>query len=252
MDLLPPHFRKTQEEHPDFSEYQEEGGNGLHGFHSHLYPESEMRKDLACYYGMTSLLDREVGRILEALDRLGLSDNTLVVFTTDHGHFLGEHGLFAKGAFHYEELVRVPMLARLPSRIPAGRVSRSLQSLVDYPVVFLRAAGLPVPGRMQGRDLWENWCGDESPAKTRRHVLVENRHNPTRLHLKTLITERYKLTVYRGQPYGELFDLEADPKETRNLWDDPAQASLKCRLLHQFAQADLEAEGTPMPRIAGA
>ena len=63
---------------------------------------------MACYYGMISLIDQEIGRILDALDRLGIAENTLVVFTTDHGHFLGQHGLIAKGAFHYEDMLRIP------------------------------------------------------------------------------------------------------------------------------------------------
>ena len=97
---------------PDFSDYQEPGGQGLHGFHSHLHSDDELRRSLACYYGMISLMDAEVGRILDCLDRLGIAENTLVVFTTDHGHFLGQHGLIAKGAFHYEDLLRIPMIVR--------------------------------------------------------------------------------------------------------------------------------------------
>jgi arylsulfatase A-like enzyme len=250
FDNMPPHFKLTQQPKPDFSPWREPGGQGLHGFHSHLHDEAELRKDIACYYGMVSFIDAEIGRILARLGQLGLDDNTLVIFATDHGHFLGQHGLIAKGAFHYEDMLKVPLVVRWPGQVPAGRVSGALQSLLDLPSTFVRAAGLPVPGRMQGVDQLDVWRGRKESA--RRHVLVENRHNPTRVHLRTFVNARYKVTVYRDQPYGELFDLEEDPGELRNRWDDPAYAELKSRLLHEFVQAEIQREPTRMPRIAGA
>jgi len=248
FDSMPPHFAKTREVDPDFSMYFET--HGAHGFHSHLRSEQEVRRDIATYYGMISLMDREIGRILEALDRLNLAENTLVVFTTDHGHFLGQHGLVAKGAFHYEDMIRVPMLARLPGRIGAGAVCDELQSLVDFAPTFLAAAGIEIPGYMQGLNQFGAWCGREKGP--RRHVIVENRHEPTRVHLRTFVNGRYKITVYRNDSYGELFDLEEDPDEVRNLWDAPEARSLKCDLLCQFLRAELQREPTRMPRIAGA
>ncbi|NQU42840.1 sulfatase-like hydrolase/transferase, partial [bacterium] len=246
----PPHFQKTQEDKPDFSMYQEPGGNGCHGFHRQKTPDAVTRKRMATYYGMISFMDKEIGRILDALDRLGQAENTLVVFTTDHGHFLGQHGLVAKGAFHYEDMIRIPMIARYPGRIPAGITNSDIQAIVDLPPTFLAAAGIPVPGLMQGHDQILAWSGEaEAP---RDHVIVENRHQPTKVHLRTYVDKRYKITVYRGQEYGELFDLEEDPGEVRNLWDDPQVADLKRDLLFRFMQAELEREPTRMPRIAGA
>jgi uncharacterized sulfatase len=250
FDDMPPQYAKTHEESPDYSMYREEGGQGLHGFHSHLHPEEQIRRSIACYYGMTSLIDQEVGRILDALDRLGIAENTLVLFTTDHGHFLGQHGLIAKGAFHYEDMLRIPMLVRYPGRVPAGVRSDTLQCQVDMPTTFLTAAGIPVPGIMQGLNQLDVWAGDETSARD--HVLVENRHNPTTVHLRTLVTGRFKITVYRDADYGELFDLEADPGELRNCWDDPAYAEVRARMLLRFVRAEIEREPTRMPRIAGA
>ena len=248
MDLLPPHFRKTQETRPDFSEWAEE--HVTHGFISHLHDEQQLREDIATYYGMVSFMDYQIGRILETLDRLGIAENTLVVFATDHGHFLGQHGLIAKGPFHFEDMLKVPMIVRYPREVPAGRVSSALQSLVDLPATFLSAAGIEIPGYMQGVDQMDVWRGKAQAARD--HVIVENRHQPTKVHLRTYVDERYKITVYRGYDYGELFDLQADPGETRNLWDDPAYREVKCRLLHRFVQAEMIREPTRMPRIAGA
>lgn len=249
LDAMPPHFAKTQQRNPDFSAWQETSF-GNHGFNSHLHDPDAMRKNMAVYYGMVSLMDREIGRILDKLDHLGIADNTLVVFSTDHGHFLGQHGLTAKGAFHYEDLIRLPFLVRWPDRVPAGAVSGSLQSLVDLAPTFLHAAGIDIPGQMQGADQLETWTG--AAGESRDHVLVENRHQPTALHLRTLVDQRYKLTVYRGHTYGELFDLQEDPEERRNRWDDPAFAQVKSDLLQRFVQAEMEREPTRFERIAGA
>ena len=138
---------------------------------------------------------------------------------------------------------------RLPGHVPAGASSDALQSLVDLAPTFLAHAGLPIPGAMQGLDQGPTWAG--GPA-VRRAAVVENRHQPTRLHLRTYITQRYKLTVYRGETYGELFDLVQDPGERHNRWDDPAWAGVKAELLAEALQQELAREPTRMPRIAGA
>ena len=189
-------------------------------------------------------------RILDRLESLGLAGDTLVVFTSDHGHLFGQHGLTAKGPFHYEDLVRVPLIVAQPGRVPAGRRARALQSLVDFAPSFLSAAGLLVPGSMTGVDQTNVWYGEQD--RLRDHVLVENRHEPTTIHLRTFINERYKLTVYYNRDYGELFDLADDPHEVRNLWNVPAARELKNDLIGKLLHAELGREPLPMPRIAGA
>ncbi len=249
-DANPLHFRLTQD--PDgkkklYDLYFEK--QGIHGFSCHLRDREEMQKDMATYYGMTSFMDDEIGLILARLDELGVADNTIVVFTTDHGHFIGEHGLVAKGPFHYEDMLRLPFLVRWPGRVPAGEVSGAIQNLVDLAPTFLAAAGVPVPGAMTGVDQLGCWQGGP-PART--WSITENRHTLTKVHLRTFITDRYKLTVYRSYDDGELFDLESDPHEVKNLWNDPDARDLKRRLLQEFMQATMSCEPTPMPRIAGA
>lgn len=246
----PPHFRMTQEQKPDFSVYQEPDGNYCHGFHSHLRTRKDLAGDIAIYYGMISCMDKYIGKILAGLDQLGLRDNTLVVFTSDHGNFFGQHGLIAKGAFHYEDLIRVPMIARFPGKIPAGKRSDSLQSLVDFAPTFLSFAGMNIPRLMTGVDQKDVWCGMKD--QTRDHVIVENRHQPTKVHVKSYVTERYKLTVYYNRPYGELFDLQEDPGEINNLWDNPSYSDLKMKLLLEFLHGEMGKEPLWMPRIAGA
>jgi arylsulfatase A-like enzyme len=250
LDRLPTHFARTQEAKPDFSDFKEtEHAN--HGLHSHRVDLDRQKKNLAIYYGMTSFMDEQIGRILDKLDALGIADNTLVVFTTDHGHFFGQHGLQAKGPFHYEDMLKLPFIVRWKGgQVPAGRVSESLQALIDLPSTFLAACGIAIPGLMQGLNQLSAWRDPD--ARVRAEVLVENRHQPSRVHLRTYIDQQYKLTVYRDRDFGELFDLLNDPAETRNLWNDPAAANLKCELLRRFVNAELKREPTRMPRIAHA
>ncbi|GIP40425.1 sulfatase [Paenibacillus sp. J31TS4] len=249
-DRNPPHFRLTQEDDPDFSAYRE-SGFGIHGYHSHArHSEEDRRRQVAVYYGMISLMDKYIGRILDRLEELGLSDNTIVVFTTDHGHFFGQHGLQAKGGFHYEDLIKLPFLVRYSGQVPAGRVSPALQSLVDLAPTFLSMAGIPVPPAMTGVDQSAVWQGEAERARD--HVVCEFRHEPTTIHQKTYVDDRYKLTVYYNRTEGELFDLQEDPGEIDNKWDDPASQELKKELLLRFLWAELGKEPMPMPRISHA
>jgi len=103
---------------------------------------------------------------------------------------------------------------------------------------------------MQGADQLPVWTG--AAAKARDHLIVENRHQPSALHLRTFVDSRHKLTVYRGHEFGELFDLREDPEERCNRWHDPAFAAVKADLMHRFVQAEMEREPTRFERIAGA
>ncbi len=234
-DHNPPAHQMTQQEQPDFSAWREANGNAMHGYHSHLHDHDELAKDIACYYGMISCMDKYIGSILDHLDALGLAENTLVVFTSDHGHYFGQHGLIAKGAFHYDDGIRVPMIARLPGKIPARQQSHTLQTLVDYAPTFLGYCGIDIPADMTGLDQRAVWEGDA--AAGREHVIVENHHQPTTIHLKTYIDEHYKLTVYFDRDYGEVYDLQADPQEIHNLWDEDER--LRADLIEKLLRAEM-------------
>ncbi len=244
----PPHFKLTRTPNPDFSSYQEEGGNGMHGCHYHNHDLPWLKKEIAVYYGMVSMMDKYIGKILDKLDELGLTEDTIILFTTDHGHFYGQHGLIAKGPFHYEDMLKVPFVVSNPDLIPKGKRSDSLQSLVDLPPTFLNLCGIDTPKSMTGIDQTDVWT--DKKETIRDHVSVENRHQPTTMNHRTYIDKRYKITVYYNQEYGELFDLENDPKEINNLWNDPLEESLKSKLLLKFISAEMEKEPLPMPRIA--
>ncbi len=248
-DNNPPHLQLTQQRKPDFSPWRE-SGQGLHGFRSHLHDRDDLASNIAIYYAMISLMDKYIGTILDKLDELGLAENTLVVFTTDHGHFFGQHGLIAKGAFHYEDMIKLPFIVRYPGRVPAGKRSDALQTLVDLPTTFLGTAGIDIPRMMTGVDQSQVWFGEAEQARD--HIIVENRHEPTTIHVKTYVNERYKITVYYNHDYGELFDLQQDPQEVNNLWNKPEYAELKADLVLKLLFAEMGKEPLWMPRVAGA
>ena len=209
-----------------------------------------MAQNIAVYYAMVSLMDKYIGQILDRLESVGLADNTLVVFTTDHGHLFGQHGMIAKGGFHYEDLIRLPYIVRAPGQVAPGKRSTALQSLIDLPVTFLRWAGIEVPRSMVGVDQGPVWRGESAMARD--HCVVENRHEPTTIHIKTYVEDRFKLTVYFQHDYGELFDLLEDPGEIRNLWDSPEHQALKAELTRKLLFAEMGKEPLWMPRISGA
>ena len=188
------------------------------------------------YYRVLLSVDENVGRVLDWLDANALAENTIVVYTSDNGFFLGEHGLFDKRLM-YEPSIRVPLLVRHPARIPAARVDRAHMVLnVDVGPTLLELAGVPVPTRMQGRSMVPLLEGRDVPWRDA--FLYEYYEYPAehcvRKH-RGVRTARWKLIHFWEQPEEyELFDLQADPDETRDLAADPRHratlAMLKSRL----------------------
>ncbi len=251
FDDKPPYFKYALGEEPwPAEQFEEPDGNGIHGSGNQKRTREVRAKNMATMYGMMTMLDKYVGVILDRLDELGLTESTLVCFTSDHGDFLGQHGLTAKAIHHYEDILKIPLVVSQPNVIPAGRVSDSLQSTIDLPQTFLSMAGIPVPRNMTGIDESDVWTGKTETLRD--HVLIENQHQPTTMNIRTLVTERYKLTVHYNQPYGELYDLQEDPGEMVNLWDHADHAEIKSGLLLKFIHGEMAKAPIPMPRIAGA
>jgi arylsulfatase A-like enzyme len=230
LDDKPPLFRQYFDGLTVGSRRHE--GAGLD--HPGVLTDGQLRDIIRYTYGMISLVDTSVGRILDVLDSLGLAENTHVCFASDHGELLGDHGLICKGPFHYDGLIRVPMLWRLAGQ-ECGRVSEAFTSLVDLAPTFLDLAGQPIPGTMQGRSLGPLLAG--RTARHREGALVEfqSGYRPW-LNLKTWRTADWKLTYYAGQPYGELYDLRKDPGEFVNLYASPAHRGIRAELLERLLE----------------
>jgi arylsulfatase A-like enzyme len=213
--------------------------------------EEQFRQSAAKEYGMIAMIDEGVGRIVAALERLGLADDTVVVFTSDHGDMFGDHGLMLKGGMHYRGCLRVPLVIAAPGSAPG--VCRSLVGSLDVAPTLLELVSLPAFHGMQGESLAPLL---EDPARrTREFVLTEEDEmvgmNPLGepIRMRTLTTGSARLTLHRGSTHGELFDLERDPDERRNLFGKREAAALQAELTGSMAHRMMEyADAAPKPR----
>jgi arylsulfatase len=198
------------------------------------------------------LVDEQLGRILEALERTGQREDTVVIFSTDHGEALGDHGLTQKGCRFFDGLTRVPLIWSWPGRFARGLRSDALVELTDIVPTLLELAGLPIPEGTQGRSLAPILAGRAPPDHHRDYVRCEY-YDAANVPDHTFATmyrdRRWKLVVYHGHGLGELYGLERDPFEFDDLWDDPAHQSTVAELLRSSFDATVRACDYGPPRI---
>ena len=226
------------------------GGTG--GFGALAVTESEARSAIALTCGQISMIDDAVGSVVGFLREAGLFDNTVIVFTSDHGDLMGDHGLLFKGPVHLHSLVRVPLIWSDPeSRFCASRIG-SLCSTIDIAATILDRAGIEPFSGIQGRSLLPWVAG--TPGSELTSVLIEEDAYQPQLgfsvppRIRTVVTPRYRMSIYGRGNHGELFDLQKDPDELRNLWDDVACSQVRCELHEELALKQLEsADRSPMP-----
>jgi arylsulfatase A-like enzyme len=185
---------------------------------------SQWQQVIARCYAHITMIDAAGGLVLDALDELGLADNTLVIWTADHGDALACHGgHFDKGSYLPEEVLRIPMAMRWPGRIRPGQVSDGLVSLIDLGPTFLDLAGTRFEHETDGTSLL-GLCTGRSEA-WRQDVMCETHGTDDPVIGRSLVTERYKYTAYAGLMH-ELYDLQDDPYELNNLVDDHSRREL--------------------------
>lgn len=198
-----------------------------------------IREYAAIYHGMVKYIDDQLGLLLRRLDNLDLAENTLVVFTSDHGDMVGAHGCIGKSiTSFYDDLVRIPLLLRLPGRIRPGTVVKQPVSQVDVMPTLLDYLGLPVPPSLHGRSLRPLLEGQTIPWRDYAFCQRGDR-------LRMLRTSRYKYTFALRPPVLALYDLQADPHEDRNLAAEPAHADT-VRTLHARLLEVMCADGDPL------
>lgn len=190
--------------------------------------ERELRHVIANYYGMIALIDHNVGRILGALDRLGVAEDTVVVYTSDHGEWLGDHGLMLKGPMPYDGLLRVGMLLAGPG-IPSGREVHDPVSTLDVGATLGDLAGLE-DNPTHGASLLPVVRGDERREFAYDEWDVDASRCGVPLRLRTVRTATHRLTLELDSGDGELYDLVEDPHEMDNRFDDPALAGVRSDL----------------------
>lgn len=186
-----------------------------------------MKDYLAC----VASVDDNVGRLLDYLDQTGLATNTIVIYTSDQGFFLGDHGWFDK-RFMYEESIRMPFLVRYPPAIKPGSVSDAMILNVDFAPTFLEFAGLPIPSEVQGHSLKPLLAGKQ-PDDWRESWYYRYYHYPNEHGVEPhygVRTERHKLIYFHRLNQWELFDLKTDPRELKNIVSAPENAKLVTEL----------------------
>ena len=220
------------------------------------YTEEQIREIRAQYWAMIALVDYEVGRILQALEVAGLADDTLVIFTSDHGEMLGNHQQLLKGPQLYDDLTHVPLIARWPGEITPEQTIDQLVQWVDLPATFLEAAACAPGQGVQGDSLlplmrtqtreWRDWA------------LSEYRDSGFTTDPKIMTTmlrhEQWKFIIWHGSPAtegqrnGELYDLSADPHELHNLFHTAEYASVRLRLKRKLLDVMAETEDRTRPQ----
>ncbi|MGY8822904.1 MAG: sulfatase family protein [Candidatus Latescibacterota bacterium] len=265
-DMPGPLFRESdlaEQERLSFADFQSKGCNPEElGWKNQYYSEekdapygpSDARLLKSVYYAMIKLVDDQLGRILQALDDSGQRDNTIIIFTSDHGETLGDHGLIQKGCRFYEGLIRVPLIFSWPGHIEAGQRSDALVELSDKAPTLLGLCGQEIPENMTGKSLAPILTGKSSPEHHRDFVRCEY-YNALKEPDSTLASMyrdlRYKLVVYHGRDYGELYDLQVDPDEFDNQWENPAFATIRADLIKRSFDASTIAMDRGPRRIGG-
>src|SRR6185503_12305440 len=209
--------------------------------------DKQLRELIANYYGMISLIDHNVGRILAALDQFGLAQDTLVVFSTDHGDWLGDHGLVLKGPMAYEGLLRVGLLLRGPG-VPAGKVVQDPVSTLDLTATFADYAGVRLPDARHSRSLKPLIERDATRDFAYSEWDLRASRCGVDLWLRTVRTKSHKLTLETKSGAGELYDLKNDPLEMDNRFDDSGAKAVRKELEDMIASRPKD-QVAPLPQI---
>lgn len=214
----------------------------------------EVRKITALTYAAISYVDNCIGQVLASLDNLGLSENTMILFMSDHGDLMGDHGLLFKGPCPFKGVLHIPLIWKVPG-LTNPSISDSLVSTVDIPKTILNLLQIEErhhPLDMQGYDLTSIL---KSPkAAVRDCVLIENDEEVGTLEarLRHLITKDYKLTVYEGfDNFGDLYDRNNDSLELRNLWNDENYRDVRFQMVNKLLNETLKVQSKYPKRIAG-
>lgn len=200
-----------------------------------VHGEEVLREGLAAYYSLISLIDQQIGRVLETIDNLGLREDTIVIFCADHGDFAGEYAKMAKG-WCYDCIHRVPFIWRYPGVVKENQAHDGLAETIDMFPTLCNLIDVPIPKTVQGLDITQTLT--QGAPTGHDAVFYEF------IAVKTVRTKQYKLSYgfQDGKEIGELFDLENDPHEYKNRYDDPIMASVRDQLLRRLMNWIIQTE----------
>lgn len=256
-EIAPPNYVPGElDEKPLYQRIDHEGAYGGNvGLIYDNMDEREHKMHTAAYYAMVELVDTQVGELVACLKQSGQYEDTLIIFTSDHGEMLGDHGLYLKGPFFYDCAVKVPLIIHCPKKLKKGLRVPALVELIDLPQTILEACEVAAPPTMMGKSLWQMCTGD-APTKCHKEYVTCEYFNAMPWHKDPparcvmLYDGRYKLVFVSSTGEGELYDLYADPTETHNRWMDSALMDEKNRLLLALTKKLLDMRDPSYTRCA--
>ncbi len=241
---LPESFYDNHEKSPKFMNEHYNSTINTEGTVKGLFPkpkdvtEMDAKRVIAASFGMEKMIDDAIGEILNVLSDTGLAENTVVIFTTDHGELGGDHRFFFKGPYLYQSLIKIPFLIKIPNTLK-NITCASLSSSIDIPETVLELAGLPIPETMQGKSLGPILKNPDTIINE--DVLIEMDDEYINEKTRTLISEEgWRLTVFSNiDNEGQLFNLKDDPNEMNNLWNNKSYKDIKSDLVLRLFRKNL-------------
>lgn len=233
---LPAYKEGELENKPSFQKTDHQGAYGGHGKSFANESDQEHRNTTAAYYAMIEQVDTEVGRMMKTLDELGMADNTIVIYMSDHGDMLGDHGIYEKGPYFYDCLTRVPLIIRWPGKYKAGLKVDALVELVDLAPTIMDAASLTTPAGMQGKSLTPLLMGTSREHRDSVYMEYYNavaKYTPAPM-ATCVRTDNFKVAYWQTLSMGELYDLKNDPGEVNNLWGSAHYKDAQAEMMQQL------------------
>jgi len=238
--ILPNSFKDNHETSSQLNKDHYENLLNTEGTQNEIFPKPknltglEAKRIIAASYGMEKMIDDAIGEILETLEKTGLAENTIIIFTTDHGDLGGEHKFFFKGPFLYNGLINIPFIIKTPNGLK-NKESKSLAGSIDIPETILDLAGLSIPNFMQGKSMVP--ILEDPDKKINDDILVEMDDEYLKEKIRTLVTDEWRLTIFKE--HGDLFNRKKDPDELNNLWDEESLKDVKLELILKLMRKNL-------------
>jgi arylsulfatase A-like enzyme len=242
---LPRYTEGELDNKPAFQRIDRDGvyGHGNGNFAASKMSDKDHRLIRAAYWAMVDHIDYQVGRLIESLEKSGQRENTIIVFLSDHGDMLGDHGMYMQGAYFYDEMVHVPLIVNFPEKVKKGIESDALIELTDLAPTLLELAGIEKYAGMQGKSFSNILTGKNSANSHRDSVYYEYYHSiPGEgcyidcggAYITGIRTDEFAITCPHTLDCGELYDLTKDPGMVKNLWDDPEYIEDKVKMLKKL------------------
>lgn len=242
IDFHPARREGELDDLPEYFRLSYEGALVTGGLRGDLRKTTDdhYREIIALTYGMITMVDHQIGRIIAELQQQSLLDNTIIVFLSDHGDLMGDHWLINKGPYLYRGLVRVPTIWRMPGAANSGSVCDALVSAVDLCPTLLDLVGLPIPEEVQGFSYRRLLEGEQLSIRDAVYIEFDETYIGDRL--RSIRTKEWALTAHANRTDGLLFDLKNDPRELYNLWNEPKFERIKSDLLFELFRQTAKAD----------